>query len=1128
MGCAGMIHFRFCLATLLLGSACSHVSCSLVHGQERKNADTANPQAIDSQEDRPELLPWIDTFAKGITQAQKSRRPIFVVFSGRSCRFCRELEKEMAKADVQTELARWTLVSLDVDAAPEDARTLAVGPIPALRVLTPAGKTIASHDGLLSAEELVTWLAEQFDSAAGGLNPELIAGESLTALGAIKLVKEFRRRDPAVREAAIRQLLPHPQMAAGPVSSAFAEGSLGARLAAKELLEAWKAPLEGLDPWRPETMTEERLKAIAEWAATLDDNAAADLAKHKELTAEELSACAESISRLLKASPADAAAIREQLARYGAALLPLVYESLKSAEADEARERLTGLRYRLAAKDRLVLEWPGGIERLAAANSATRRQAMDELGSRAGPEEEALLLELFSDPEPLLRELALGALYRINGENADSALIRLLQDPDPNVRAAVLKQLAESSPRGVIPKIAKYVEQEMDPDLIVQAIRVLREAPVQASTNCLTSLLAHESWRIRAEAAEALGKVMENQNGGDTEGRADMYVALIELLKDEDAFVVSRAVTVLGKAQLVTAVDPLAEVAIRHPQLAVTVVTALAENKANSERVEKHLRAFSQSTDAQVRGAAITGLCELNAAELEVELKKALEDPDSSVRIAAAEGVFALLNVEASTGSFYDPSPPPLKPAVGEEEEKAQTEPDEEKPAQPAKSDDTKLDDKELQDRKEGDPFGDDPPSEETVSDTNPEEVVVRRRKHFPKWLPQIEPLLQKLMLAPSADERLAGAMPLIVAGRFDDALPVISKVHQESPALSSKIAGVLYWLPWEKRLTLFDELRAQVNSGDELSVVANGFVRRRDMRAAAPLWSLLAAPTMNGKHADYLLNSLKLLYLGNSWYSPEQATRAERNRLQVDAISHAKEGARWQRLTAYSLLLLLGKEPSLEIAREMKSKADATKTDQLDALRILLLASDHEDAGNEANDALASDRADFRSIALAYFSFGPEAVSSMKEEAFELSSPYSSSGSSKPTIPDDLTPEVLLPLLSNQDPGEVAQAGYLLCLRERIEGLSPLVDYWRVHQHSDARWRKLVYTAAAALGDDQVPLLEEIYAGFGVTRNADYSEVAEFYWTIRSLKSSAALALRKKIREDVGMENLRTYESRF
>ena len=54
---------------------------------------------------------------------------------------------------------------------------------------------------------------------------------------------------------------------------------------------------------------------------------------------------------------------------------------------------------------------------------------------------------------------------------------------------------------------------------------------------------------------------------------------------------------------------------------------------------------------------------------------------------------------------------------------------------------------------------------------------------------------------------------------------------------------------------------------------------------------------------------------------------------------------------------------------------------------------------------------------------------------------------------------------------------------------------------------------------DAFVPLLEEIYHGFP---RDEPQRVQEFYWTIRALEGPNALRLRKQIRREFGMGNLR------
>ena len=63
---------------------------------------------------------------------------------------------------------------------------------------------------------------------------------------------------------------------------------------------------------------------------------------------------------------------------------------------------------------------------------------------------------------------------------------------------------------------------------------------------------------------------------------------------------------------------------------------------------------------------------------------------------------------------------------------------------------------------------------------------------------------------------------------------------------------------------------------------------------------------------------------------------------------------------------------------------------------------------------------------------------------------------------------------------------------------------------------------AISALDDPaKVPVLEEIYKKLSANRNAAYY-MKTFYWTIRSMHGAEVLKLRKKIRDEVGMDNLR------
>jgi HEAT repeat protein len=618
---------------------------------------TGEGRKAPTAKETPKLIAWSSNLNDGYRRALADRKPLLIRVGTKSSADCRKLAAAIETPEVQAELARWTPVSLDVDAQSDDVAELAISSVPALRIRTPGGQNVAERDGYLAASELVDWLKENYEAATKPAADVLLASGEPTAMAAVRLVKQFQERNPALREAAIRRLLSYPNIARSPVLRAFTTGSLTSRLAAMEVLEQWKAPLDGLDPWRPETFTDKRLERLDKWK----EREIAAQAPPKALTKKQLAAARRQIDRMLVADELEADAIRQRLARFGVALLPEVYARLKTAAADQDHRRLLILRYRLAASDSLVLRWPGGIERLGDSDAHQRRHAAEELARMAGDEEEPLLLELFADTDPLVRELSLRGLQHIGGDEAKAALVKLLADPEPNVRAAVLKQLEESPDAAMVSAVVKYLKEEKDPDLIVHGIGVLRAAKGREAVKCLMSLLKHKSWQVRAEAAAAIGKLDDRSgvhysvtwssdgqrtNADDPAAKlqADAYVALLDLLEDEDGFVVAKAVEGLSEADMTVAVEPLVKVATKHPDLAANVLKQLAEKSNMRQKAIPHLRKFCMHEKPKIRAAAIAALCTAASSDVDDELLAALGDKESEVRIAAASAFFKLLD----------------------------------------------------------------------------------------------------------------------------------------------------------------------------------------------------------------------------------------------------------------------------------------------------------------------------------------------------------------------------------------------------------------------------------------------------------------------------------------------------
>ncbi|MBK8270163.1 MAG: HEAT repeat domain-containing protein, partial [Planctomycetes bacterium] len=568
-------------------------------------------------------LEWLTQLADAKSDADKSRQLILVRAGAKWCGWCTKLDKEMEKKEARNELAGWTRVYIDVDRARRDAESLKIGPIPALRVLTPSGRVLASYDGFMPAEILVEWLKKSRTEATAAmeLDAELSATAAPAAKGVSLLVEKLDSRDASIREAAIRRLTSHAEKTAVPVFEALRDGELATRLAAMEIFLAWHAPVDGLDPWHPKSLTNERLLVLQEWVGALPKSPTSQPVADLDNVEFEL-------DRLAAATDDEAASIRERLVRHRETLRPLVLKRLGSAVTDHERTRLLELRYRLAASDALALDWPLGLVRLASTEAMERRQAADELVRRAKDADHALILELFADPDPVVRETSLRALST-TGDAGREALVSLLEDTDANVRTAVLKRVGENPSPSMTTAIVNYAKGETDVDLVVHALRVLRKAPGETAIKCLTDMLAHDSWQVRAESAEALAEILQASRGSNDSARAAAYAGLVKRLDDDDGFVVSRAFAALqgGEMSSMLTTKRIRKLIKKHPEMAVDAARRIAESsrnyfeaydygrkKDNSKSI-KLLVELTLHADPEVRAVAVQGLCSMNASE---------------------------------------------------------------------------------------------------------------------------------------------------------------------------------------------------------------------------------------------------------------------------------------------------------------------------------------------------------------------------------------------------------------------------------------------------------------------------------------------------------------------------------
>lgn len=1053
-------------------------------------------------------VPWLEALAKGMDSARKTNRPVLVKFDASFCGWCVKLDEEFAKPAIARRLKNFVLVKLDVQRDSEDAQTLHASATPALRVLAPSGRLAATQDGYLPEVELGKWLDAAEKEIVATPEADLAAMSEPSVLEVIRIVGVFKVRDARLREAAVSRLRMFPRESAVAVVAALHDGNLQSRLAALDLLGEWNAPVDNLDPWRMETFGKSEREKLEAWSKKA---AASDNPKPWTPTPQELAGAKGELGPMLTGTDAEASAIRERLAKFGPALIPAVVERLRETDDDEERERLAMLRYRLAASPRRALDWPGGIYRLASRDVEERRRAADELTKRARKDDEALLLELFSDDDALVRELGLRGLRIAVGSGANAVLTKLLEDPEPNIRAAVLKQWAEDPSPALLPRLTKYVDEEKDLDLLVHAVRVVREIK-EGSLSILLKLLKHDAWQVRAEAAEGIAKRVNDYSGGlDAPQKADAYAALVERLDDPDTFVVSRALEGLKSADLPAAVKPMLAAMKRSPDLTPAVVGVLAGNRNFMATAEKTIREMTKHESADVRAKAIEGLAKADGVDCDVEILAGLGDTASVVRTAAAAGVWHRAREEIDrreqlernreTGAISPAASRP-KSMLGSLAETLFGGPKtevilEEKPAE-----------------KPGDKATDKPGEQ-------PE-----GKKSEPKASP-IVVALRKLVKATDEEERTTVLCALAGLGFFDETIEPITAEITRKPKQATEYSGLLPALEWEQRKRLF---RALVKaSPDTVHYLSYQIGRRSDDRLADEVWRLFDDPRIPQSALFSYVDTLLRAYIGERTWDLQSADPAAKKRMRTDLYRKLATGNTPERMVSLSLLARFDPDIAYKSALAVLDGEFVHDPPlRRAALAIALLVCPPDKREELPVQALLAGDPEYRLPALASLVHDYDLLLDLDDHhglygnlsGEGLSSSYANQNQPfDAKAPKSLPVAELRKIEKSSDRQAAIYASYLRIMLNDSDDPLPLLEAWEAEPKKSMR-RRLLTRALAYLDEpESLPLLERIWQSI---EPRDSTGKSDFYWTVRIMQCEGILALRKKCREEAGTEILR------
>lgn len=618
------------------------------------SATSKSESSSESDTDREGLgkrIEIMDDYQEGLKMGRLEQRPVVVVLGAIWCNWCRKLESELDSNDGALILQKWVVVKVDVDQDPEVAELLEASALPGIRVIGLDEKVIASREGYSPVNQLQEWLDSKLNEANPKIQRVLYEQGEPTKQDITELIQFLAHRSPNIRAAASDRLIRNRSLVAEDMIQTLKTGRLIQKLAALQVLSAWRAPVQSIDPWNPDSINDASLQSTLDWLKDQKKETAqeteSDLGSAGKLDDQAFSQ--ELLKKLLN-SKSDA--LMAQAISLGASMLPEVRERLSYASDfdDQQQMVLRELLYRLLASEQSRLQQSSLLVALASLNGETHRAAAEKLIESLTQQDQMMIDELSSDPNPIIRELTIPKQQEFGALEDPDRLTRLLADKSPSVRTAILRELSENKNAKSIQILVDYIQKETDEDLLVYATKTLGTiGRKQAAQQALIQLTRNTSWRVRAAAIDAIGGTIEGRNpySTGTEDRVSKEAseAVIAGLQDDDPFVVSRAEVLLVKlisqdnATLVAKywmdhmekVGPmLKEVSdYEKPTLLVPVVDA-AKQLLKSEDPE------------QIRKAAAL-ITKVSPTSLNDSIPELLESENSGTRLAALEALVATL-----------------------------------------------------------------------------------------------------------------------------------------------------------------------------------------------------------------------------------------------------------------------------------------------------------------------------------------------------------------------------------------------------------------------------------------------------------------------------------------------------
>jgi len=307
---------------------------------------------------------------------------------------------------------------------------------------------------------------------------------------------------------------------------------------------------------------------------------------------------------------------------------------LRSAYDLEPREKAALFKIiREAATDATV---PELLSRIEGKDTAVRIHIIDILSGFSRPDVIKAIEAQLSDPHKAVRQSALVALTRMDGQYNVARICKLLTDPDMEVQNKTVDLLVKMHDPKTMQHLVEVLKDESE-YARRSAVEVLNEIADPNTIRHLLQAIEDEDWWVRSRASDALAAI----------GGPKVMNAVLELIRDENENVRRAAIEILNQTKDAKAVDHLME-AVQDDDWWVRERAADALGEIGDTQAVPVLLTMLDG-DARSVPAALRALSRLGTADVAARIMPLLDRGEKDIRVEAVNALAKLADGNVAT-----------------------------------------------------------------------------------------------------------------------------------------------------------------------------------------------------------------------------------------------------------------------------------------------------------------------------------------------------------------------------------------------------------------------------------------------------------------------------------------------